>query len=568
MFPKKLLAVFCCIGLLLFFSFSTAKADELDDLNKQISDLTSALNQSVAATKPLESQLTSLTNQIAGIKTRVSGIESDLVIKQKEIDDGYKTMEKQQEIFNDSVRDYYIKSHYNSPFLAFLSGKSASSITKFLAYQQAIASRDKAIITNVALSIADLETKSQELKSEQSRLVTSKAALDAQSAKLDEVVKGAKDYQAKVSSQISELSQKQQDILNARSGSFTATIGDSDLADDYNASIKGFRESAPAGSFAAFSFGAYTHRKGMSQYGARGRAIQGQNANDILQAYYGKQPVSKDTGGTINVSGYGDIDFEGHYLMGIAEMPSSWPMEALKAQAIAARTYAYRYKSQGSSICTNEACQVYNAGKADNPPDAWRQAVEQTRGQVLEDVTTYYSSTTGGYVTPLGWDTTDGQGGSNFLDRAYEKLAGSPWVIKAWYRKGYSSSGDSCGRSSPWLSSSEMADIINAAQVLYNGGSNDETSRITPVTTSCWGGNPYSPDDLRSVSDKYGGGISSVTGVSVNQGSGTTNEVVFQTDKGEKRFSGSNFKTAFNLRAPGYTSIPQSGFAFFSIEKK
>jgi hypothetical protein len=113
-----------------------------------------------------------------------------------------------------------------------------------------------------------------------------------------------------------------------------------------------------------------------------------------------------------------------------------------------------------------------------------------------------------------------------------------------------------------------MADIINAAQVLYNGGSNDETSRITPVTTSCWGGNPYSPDDLRSVSDKYGGGISSVTGVSVNQGSGTTNEVVFQTDKGEKRFSGSNFKTAFNLRAPGYTSIPQSGFAFFSIEKK
>ena len=32
--------------------------------------------------------------------------------------------------------------------------------------------------------------------------------------------------------------------------------------------------------------------------------------------------------------------------MGIAEMPSTWPTEALKAQAIAARTYAYRYKVQ------------------------------------------------------------------------------------------------------------------------------------------------------------------------------------------------------------------------------
>ena len=104
--------------------------------------------------------------------------------------------------------------------------------------------------------------------------------------------------------------------------------------------------------------------------------------------------------------------------------------------------------------------------------------------------------------------------------------------------------------------------------MLYGSGSGGDTGRVTPVTTSCWGGNPYSMDELRSISSSYGGGIGSVTGVSVIQGNGSTSEVVFQTDKGEKRVNGANFKTAFNVRAPGYLSIPQSGFAFYNIERK
>ena len=111
-----------------------------------------------------------------------------------------------------------------------------------------------------------------------------------------------------------------------------------------------------------------------------------------------------------------------------------------------------------------------------------------------------------------------------------------------------------------------MADIINGAMILYNGGNGDETGRVTPP--SCWGGTPYSSDELRSVSGKYGGGVSNVSGVTVSQGNGTTATVVFQTDKGSISISGDHFKTAFNLRAPGYLSIPQNGFAFFNIEKK
>jgi peptidoglycan hydrolase CwlO-like protein len=556
------------ISGLFLFSPQKVYPDELEDINKQIAELTDALTKSVQATKPLESQLDSMKKQVAGIKNDLSRIDADIIVKKKEIDDGYKNLEAKQDILSQTIRAYYIKSYQDSPLLTLLQSASASDMTLNLAYQRAKTNQDKTIITNIALSLTDLEAKERNLKSEQERLVVVRKSLDEQSAKLDTVVSQAKGYQKEVSGKIAALSQKQQEILNAKSGSFTATIGDSDQADDYNASIKGFRESAPGGSFAMFSFGAHTHRKGMSQYGANGRAQAGQSSNAILSKYYGKEPASVDTGGTIKVAGQGDIDFEGRYLLGIAEMPSTWHPEALKAQAVAARSYAWRYKKDGKEICTTEACQVFSSSKADNSPAAWKAAVEATRGQVIDGVTTYYSSTAGGWSSTSGWDTTDGSGGSGFADKAYEKLIGSPWFYKAWYTKGYSTSSDKCGRTSPWLNSQEMADIINAYLVLNGGGSGEETGRVTPVTTSCWGGNPYSMDDLRSVSEKYGGGISSVSGVETYLGDGSTSEVVFQTNKGEKRMNGLNFKTAFNLRAPGYLSIPQSGFAFFKVEKK
>src|SRR5688572_32998420 len=41
------------------------------------------------------------------------------------------------------------------------------------------------------------------------------------------------------------------------------------------------------------------------------------------------------------------VDLES-YMQGLAEVPGSWPMEALKAQAVAARTYVLWEKENGS----------------------------------------------------------------------------------------------------------------------------------------------------------------------------------------------------------------------------
>jgi peptidoglycan hydrolase-like amidase len=316
----------------------------------------------------------------------------------------------------------------------------------------------------------------------------------------------------------------------------------------------------------------------MSQYGAKGRADAGQSVEEILQAYYPGSTLKKDypVMGSISVNGVGTIPFEDQYLQGIYEMPGSWNINALKAQAIAARTFAVRYTSNGQRpICTTEACQVF---KNQRKGGAWEQAVNDTKGWVLVDgsgnpISTQYASTHGGYARTSGWDTTDKSNNGDWSTRAWENKGNSPWFYKAWYRSGYTTSTSSCGRSHPWLSQTEFTDIINAWIVRKNPNGAD-TGRIQPITINeCKvggsGGNPYSMDELRNIANNSGGAVTSVSSVSVSHTSaGQTAHVKLQTNRGEINIPGDEFKTTFNLRAPGYISIPQSSFAFFNIEFK
>lgn len=545
---KKLLFV-SLIGILFVgFSFWVKAQDCGADLDCQISQIQNEIDALTPAHEQNKTELTNLRNQIASLNKKIEGLSIQLKNTENEILQREEDLGYAKALFEEKTKNHYRFLRLYDPIMPFLASADATDAFREANFRSRAADEDRKLMEEYAADLLKLKSDKEALEKNQ----TSLASLKSQVSEKEKFLAGEVE---KVEGYIASLSAKQQELLAAKSGGFTASVGDSDLADDYKASIKGFRESAPAGSFAVFSFGGYTHRKGMSQYGARGRAENNKTASQILKAYYGKEPVSKDTGGTIIVDGT-PMDFENYYLMGISEMPSSWHIEALKAQAIAARTYAYRYKIEGKNICTTESCQVFRSSKASNPPDSWRQAVESTRGQILEDVVTYYSSTSGGYLTTMGWDTTDGGGGSNFLDKAYEKLGGSPWLYKAWYRQGYTSSGDTCGVSDPWLTNEEFTDIVNAAVVLRQGGDD----RVTSTSTSCWGGNPYSISEL-----KQKGGVQNVSSVNVSQGDGQTNTV---TINGSISFSGDEFKQAFNLRAPGYLMIPQKGFAFFNIEKK
>ncbi|MDQ4129495.1 MAG: SpoIID/LytB domain-containing protein [Actinomycetota bacterium] len=98
------------------------------------------------------------------------------------------------------------------------------------------------------------------------------------------------------------------------------------------------------------------------------------------------------------------------YLEGLAEMPTSWPMEALKAQAVAARTYAWysillgTFRAQGYDLCAGVACQVFRGREPGESPggERWVQAVASTEGEVLVDgsapILARYFSSSGGHT--------------------------------------------------------------------------------------------------------------------------------------------------------------------------
>ncbi|SDE60214.1 SpoIID/LytB domain-containing protein [Sporomusa acidovorans] len=94
------------------------------------------------------------------------------------------------------------------------------------------------------------------------------------------------------------------------------------------------------------------------------------------------------------------------YLYGIIknEISPDWPMEAVKAQAVAARTYALanynKHKADGFDVCATTDCQVYG-GRESEVPRA-REAVDATRGLVItyngKLITAYFHSSSGGYT--------------------------------------------------------------------------------------------------------------------------------------------------------------------------
>lgn len=557
---KHLLLFLCCITIavsLSLVSTSRSYSDELDDINKKINELTDALNSSVKATKPLESQLTAMQKQIADIKAEVSFIEKDIEVKRKNINSGYQNLEKEQLVLNRAIRDYYIKSYYETPLLTFLSGNNASEITQILAYQKAAQDQNKLIITNIALSITDLETKKKNLESEQTRLTVIKANLDEQSAKLDKIVSGAKAYQSTLNSQIAQLSQKQQQIISQRLSSLniprSAGTSARGCSDDRGVD-PGF---GPR--FAFFTYGA-PHRNGLNQYGAFGRAKAGQNEEQILQAYYPNMSLKKDydQGTQVNVDGYGTFSIE-DYTKRIWEVPNSWGdeggMAVLKAQAVAARSYALNSMQRNGHICTTEACQVF---RPDPKGGNWEQAVEATKGWVLMDGGnpgfTQYASTHGGYILNLGKFDGDGGNPTSFTelnDRAYDKA--SPWFYCDWgARSQYANTA--------WLKPSEVADIANVILLARKDSSTGkhlyQPDKPNPEGTDTW--------DANRVRQELGSGaydsISDVS-VSVDFNSGKTTSISINGQS----FPADEFKNWFNLRAPANIQIVGP---LYNVEKK
>lgn len=97
-----------------------------------------------------------------------------------------------------------------------------------------------------------------------------------------------------------------------------------------------------------------------------------------------------------------ELDME-EYIKGVvlAEMPATFSLEALKAQAVAARTYTIKKLSSQNHICDNPShCQAWTDPTTSNYYDKISQAVEETSSQKLtylgEPIEAFFHSSSGG----------------------------------------------------------------------------------------------------------------------------------------------------------------------------
>lgn len=547
-----------------------------------MNNLSKALSDSQRATAPLEQQLTAMQQQLQQIKLSVANIDTDVANKKVVIAQSYKDLAAKEQILNVAIRDFYIKESYNSPLLVLLSVKSAADLTRILAYQQAAANQDKLIITNIALSITDLEQKKKALEDEESHLLSVKASLDDQSAQLDKVVSGAKAYQANLTTQIAQLSSAQQQLLAQKLGSLGLPTSAYTTSGGCSSDLTNGKDPGFSPRFGLFTYGV-PHRVGMSQYGAKGRADSGQSYQDILSFYFPNTSLTGvSTGTNIHVVGtneYGQSfdtnwDIE-TYVKHIYEIPTNWNSNALKAQAIAARSYALSVTNNGaSSICPSQSCQVVKQEVNDG---AWQAAVDATAGQVLtnggQPIQAWFSSTAGGYTFGSGdvwgggnkpWtrNSVDANGSVNsFADlqnNAYDKQ--SPWFYCDW-------GGRSAYSGTAWLQSGELADIVNVILLAKADSSTQkhlsQTDKPNPDGVDTW-------DASRVRSELQSRGITpfnSISSGSVNAdfGSGRATTVHISGDAGSQDFNATDFKNYFNLRAPSNINIVGP---LFNIEQR
>ncbi len=147
-----------------------------------------------------------------------------------------------------------------------------------------------------------------------------------------------------------------------------------------------------------------------------------------------KLPKKSSTPITVNKNGYrGDISIHithgktgltvvntlpiEQYLYGVLakEISPDWHFEAIKAQAVAARTYSMhhmrKHRGDGYDLCVTTDCQVYGGMKNENL--RMIKAVNDTYGQVVtykgKLISTYFHSSSGGYTenSENVWNTSE-----------------------------------------------------------------------------------------------------------------------------------------------------------------
>jgi len=577
--------IFSLILLVFIIPIGLGRADELGDVTKELSEQKQQLSDLEKRKEQLAQGIASASVSLAQVSAELDEAEADLAKIRKELSEREKTLKQWETTRNALIREFYKQSRISSFEIVFSSDNFIDSTRQLQYYQENLGVlRDNIIaLSGEITTFKENQAKAEKLRNEfadlrnqyQALLSSQQSAYYSTAQEITQITKYVK-----------HLTERQKQLILEKMGALDVSVGDvpptldPKMASGYN---PGF---SPR--LAAFSFG-IPHRVGMSQYGAYGRALAGQNYKKILKAYYANVSIgSYSVPSKIKVQGYGYISFENNYLRGISEMPRSWPMEALKAQAVAARTYALDYINKNGSICTTQACQVYRNDRTNcsgTYNKRWCDAVKATEGVVIKyngvPITAWYASTAGGYTrasedvwggyrawVPKTRIDTPGHDPNKWFAKAYDgaKYGNSPYFYAAWYKSG---SKVSPQFPHPWLNKTYMNDVANS-MLLYR----KNNSLLPHLSAPDWNiPDTWSFSRVRSELKKRGidpiDKINSVLTI-VDKNAGKVTKVKLTVEGGRTvEINGLEFLTVFNTRAPGYVHIKSLyKYPLFNIELK
>lgn len=510
----------------------------------------------------LQSQLTSLAARINSFLDQLKKTQADINLREEK-------MAYTKELFNQKATDQYKFLRLYDPITPFIFADTASQAFQEINLRQRAADSDRKTMDQYA---ADLI----KLKEDEDSLQKNKDALTAAQKQVSDKATFLSGEVAKASAYLATLSAKQQAFIAAKLESLGLSRSAYNMKGGCSSDINPFKDPGFSPSYAFFSYGV-PNRIGLNQFGAKGRAEARQSAQDILKAYYNAD-YTTGYNQSINIHVVGTNEFGqsfndtwniDDYLKHLYEMPTSWNAEALKAQAIAARSFALAYTNNGSgSICPSQQCQVVKKELNDG---AWQAAVDATKGVVMTNggspIKAWFSSTHGGYAytsADIGWSSTswtkrlqDATGGinsfSDLANNAYDK--NSPVFYCDWGSR-------AANNSTAWLRPEEIADIANILLLAKADGSTQnhltQIDKSNPDGVDTWdAGRVKSELSSRGITP-----IDSVSSVSIGAdfGSGKTTTVTING----KSFDGQDFKTYFNLRAPSNIQIVGP---LFNVEK-
>jgi len=278
-----------------------------------------------------------------------------------------------------------------------------------------------------------------------------------------------------------------------------------------------------------------------------GKPVRVRSTDGVTQVngrrYRGWVELRKKKNGLLLV--VNDLDLE-EYLNGViaSEIPHDWEFEALKAQAVAARTYAlYQKKTAGNRayhILSTVSSQVYG-GSSGERTSAVR-AVRDTKGLIItyrgEVIPAFYHSSCGGHT----------------------ENATELWGIDEPYLKGVDCECQAISKYGLWEKRISMPAVVKALRRLgyrVNAISDLNIGNITPAGR------------VKEVSFRSAGGTSLVPAEPLRAALGNTviPSVFFELEllDGEAVFSGRGMGHGVGLCQWGAKEMAQRGYDFRSI---